>query len=250
MRLLSITAFTCAAALLPLAAHAQHAAHEWDYRGKQDPAHWGDLKPDYATCKLGKHQSPIDIRATSKAALPPLGFDYRSAPLTVLDNGHTIQVNVAPGSGVDIGGSRYELLQFHFHTPSEERINGKQYPLVAHLVHKNGEGRLAVVAVLFKLGKEHPLLSTVWSAIPTEKGAPKTVEGKQVDASALLPARQGYYNFEGSLTTPPCSEDVNWFVLKTPVEMSKGQLDAFHKIYKHNARPVQALNGRVVKESS
>ena len=236
------------AALLPASSFAAEGPH-WTYEGKEGPEHWGDLQAGYGTCKLGHNQSPIDIRQTTKAQLPPLEFNYQAAPLKVIDNGHTIQVNYAPGSTVTINGARYELLQFHFHTPSEESINGHRYDLVAHLVHKNAEGKLAVVGVLFKQGAENPTLRTIWDALPKEKGKEQEAAGVKIDAAALLPADRGYYNFPGSLTTPPCSEEVNWFVLKTPVEMSAAQLKRFHQLYQHNARPLQPLNGRVVKES-
>lgn len=238
--------------VMPLAAmaqHAGHAEHEWDYAGAKGPAKWGSLKSDYSSCKLGHQQSPIDIRGAKKEKLGDIEFDYKPSQLKLIDNGHTIQDNYAPGSGMTINGVRHELLQFHFHTPSEERINGKAYPLVAHLVHKNADGKLAVVAVLFKEGKENPTLSTIWSNLPKDKGVEHAIEGVNIDAGAVLPADHHYYNFAGSLTTPPCSEEVNWFVLKKPVEMSKAQLKQFRTLYKHNARPVQPLNGRVVKES-
>jgi carbonic anhydrase len=244
-----LSALILSASLLPFGAQAQHATHEWDYAGVKGPQTWGSLKSEFATCKLGLNQSPIDIRATTKGTLAPIEFDYKASPLKLIDNGHTIQVNQAAGSGITIAGSRYELLQYHFHTPSEELINGKSYPLVAHLVHKNAEGKLAVVAVLFKEGKENPTLATIWRSLPEEKGQEVSVDKSTIDLASALPADRGYYNFAGSLTTPPCSEEVNWFVLKTPVEMSAAQLKQFHTVYKHNARPVQSLNGRVVKES-
>jgi len=237
------------AALLPAAANAADQKAHWSYDGATGPQHWSQLEQDFSTCKLGHNQSPIDIRKTSKAKLPPLEFAYTPSPLNILDNGHTIQVNYTPGSSVTIDGKRYELLQFHFHKPSEEKINGRSYPMVAHLVHKSEEGKLAVVAVLFRKGAENPLVQTLWDALPQEKGQPKEVEGVSIDIGTLLPGAQGYYNFAGSLTTPPCSEEVNWFVLKTPVDISDAQLKRFAQVYKHNARPVQPLNGRTVQES-
>ena len=204
---------------------------------------------DLRTCELGRQQSPIDIRKTSKAKLPALEFAYNPSPLTILDNGHTIQVNYAAGSSMTVDGKRHELLQFHFHKPSEEKINGRSYPMVAHLEHKNEEGKLAVVAVLFRKGADNPLVQTLWDALPKEKGTPQEAAGVIIDIGKLLPASQGYYNFAGSLTTPPCSEGVNWFVLKTPIEMSEAQLKRFASIYNHNARSSQPLNGRTVMES-
>jgi carbonic anhydrase len=240
---------TFAAWLLAGASFAADAPAHWTYEGAHGPKHWGSMQADYSTCKLGHQQSPIDIRATKKEKLPALEFAYQPSPLKIIDNGHTIQVNYAPGSSVTIGGVRYDLLQFHFHKPSEERINGRNYPMVAHLVHKNAEGKLGVVAVLFKQGAENPLVKTLWDALPTEKGQQQEPAGASIDIASLLPKAQGYYNFPGSLTTPPCSEEVNWFVLKQPVEMSAAQLKRFAALYKHNARPVQPLNGRTVLES-
>ncbi|WP_243492705.1 carbonic anhydrase [Massilia violaceinigra] len=241
-----------AAAPAAPAAHRAHAPHEWTYSGKTGPKRWGGIKSDYVVCKTGHAQSPIDIRtnATTKSALDPILFEYTPSPLKIIDNGHTVQVNYAPGSGISISGVRHELLQFHFHTPSEERINGKQYPLGLHLVHKNADNKLAVVAVLFKLGKENPALTNIFNNLPKEAEVEQAVDGVSIDMMGILPKTQGYYNFPGSLTTPPCSEEANWFVLKTPVEISKTQLAQFHKLYHHNARPVQHLNGRVVKESN
>jgi carbonic anhydrase len=157
-------------------------------------------------------------------------------------------VNLPAGSNVNIDGKPYQLLQFHFHTPSEERINGKSYPLVAHMVHKNAEGKLAVVAVLFRQGKENAALKPVFDALPGAEGE-KAALGNGFDAAALLPKDRAYYAFTGSLTTPPCSEEVTWRVLKTPVEISASQLAAFRKLYPMNARPVQPLNDRSVEAS-
>ena len=250
IKLKTLSALLLACAALPLSAFAGDGHHEWGYEGPTGPAKWGDLKSDYAGCKLGHAQSPIDIRSTKKEKLEAITFDYHASPLKIIDNGHTVQVNYAPGSGMTIGGQRYELLQFHFHTPSEERIHGKSYPLVAHLVHKNAEGKLAVVAVLFKQGKANPYLKSIWSHLPHDKGVEHVSEDVSIDLASALPSKRGYYNFAGSLTTPPCSEEVNWFVLKQPVTVSTAQLKQFHRLYKHNARPVQPLYDRVVKESS
>ena len=237
------------AIFLSASAFAADAPAHWSYEGAHGPANWSKLQSDFSACKLGHQQSPIDIVKTKKENLPALAFAYQPSPLRIIDNGHTIQVNYAAGSGVTIDGVRYELLQFHFHTPSEERIKGRNYPLVAHLVHRNAEGRLAVVAVLFRKGAENPLIGTVWNALPKEKGQQQEPEGVSIDIASLLPQAQGYYNFPGSLTTPPCSEEVNWFVLKQPVELSDAQLKRFTQLYRHNARPVQPLNGRTVLES-
>jgi len=245
--------FTTRAALATIAmlaagyALAEATAH-WQYGGKHGPGSWGDLEKEFAACKTGKEQSPIDIRGAAKAKLPPIGFHYASGPAEVVNNGHTIQVNLADGGTVDLASGTYKLLQYHFHAPSEEKVGGKPYAMVAHLVHRNDAGQLAVVAVLFKVGKANAALAKVFAAMPAKEGGKAALEGG-ANAADLLPAGQSYYAYAGSLTTPPCSEGVRWQVLKQPVEMSKEQLAAFRKLYPMNARPVQALNGRKIEEN-
>ena len=218
----------------------------WSYQGHGGPAEWGELDPAFATCQLGKLQSPIDIRGAKAADLPAIKFDYKPSPLKVIDNGHSIQVNYAPGSSIDVGGTRYELVQFHFHKPSEEKIDGKAHAMVAHLVHKGADGKLAVVAVLLDDGGTNSTIDTIWKNLPQEKGKEVAVNAT-VDVATLLPADHGYYTFQGSLTTPPCSEDVRWFVLKTPLKIAGSEITAFGKIYPMNARPSQPLNGRTLE---
>jgi len=239
---------TLLAALALCAASSVRAeGHHWSYVGHTGPAQWAALDHEFAACKVGHVQSPIDIRGAKAADLPPIVFDYKPSPLRVIDNGHTIQVNYAPGSSISVGGARYELVQFHFHRPSEEKIQGKSHDMVAHLVHKNAEGKLAVVAVLLdKGGASLPAIETIWAHIPKEKekeAAPEVT----VDAATLLPSERGYYAFQGSLTTPPCSEEVRWLVLKQPVKIADREVAAFGKLYSMNARPTQPLNGRVVE---
>jgi carbonic anhydrase len=237
-------------AAIPLAAAEKGAAgHEWSYEGDHGPAHWGALKPDYASCKTGKNQSPIDITSASKADLPPIPFAYRPAPLRIVNNGHSIQVNFPEGSFITAGGKQYQLEQFHFHHPSEERIKGTNFDMGVHLVHKNAEGNLAVVGVLIQKGKASPFIESLWKHLPKEEGKEEVSEKVMIDPSGLLPAQRGYYTYIGSLTTPPCTEGVTWFVLKTPVEISDVQLKRFAHFYEHNARPVQPLSGRAVFES-
>jgi carbonic anhydrase len=241
--------FACAAWALGCAGAvmAEGAAH-WGYGGHGGPKEWGGLDSEFAACKLGKVQSPIDIRGAKAADLPAIKFDYKPSPLRVIDNGHTIQVNYAPGSTIDVAGARYELLQFHFHRPSEEKVDGKSYPMVAHLVHKNAEGKLAVVGVLLDQGGANDVISAVWKNLPKEKEKEVAAPGNlMIDASKLLPENRGYYTFEGSLTTPPCSEGVRWFVLKTPAKIANDQVAAFGKLYPMNARPTQPLNGRALQ---
>ena len=227
------------------AAHAEGA--HWTYSGHGGPAEWATLNPDFAACKLGKHQSPIDIRGAKSADLPAIKFDYKPSPLKVIDNGHSIQVNYAAGSSIDVGGARYELVQFHFHKPSEEKIDGKSHAMVAHLVHRNSDGKLAVVAVLLDKGGSNVLIDSIWKNLPKEREKEAVVQNVSIDANELLPESRGYYTFQGSLTTPPCSEEVTWLVLKTPLKIADDEIAAFGKRYPMNARPTQALNGRAIR---
>ena len=245
MNILKAIPMLFAATALYCGSRAQAAEH-WSYAGHGGPANWGELEPAFATCKLGHVQSPIDIRGAKVADLPPIKFDYRPSPLHVIDNGHTIQVNYAPGSSIDVGGARYELVQFHFHKPSEEKIDGKSHAMVAHLVHRDADGKLAVVALLIDQGGASPTIDTIWKNLPKEKEKEISADAT-VDAANLLPGDKGYYTFQGSLTTPPCSEDVRWFVLKTPVKIAEAEITAFGKLYPMNARPTQPLNGRAIE---
>ncbi len=225
------------------------AAPHWGYEGEGAPAAWGSLKPEFATCANGTRQSPIDIRGGVRVDLEPIQFDYRPVSFQVIDNGHTVQVNLAPGNSLMVSGRRYELLQFHFHRPSEEAINGRRYEMVAHLVHKDADGKLAVVAVLLDQGKAHPMVQLVWNSLPLEQS--ETVQAPvPIDMNLMLPDDRRYYTYMGSLTTPPCSEGVRWMVLKQPASLSPDQVAIFAKLYPMNARPVQQAGGRLIKESN
>jgi carbonic anhydrase len=232
----------------PAAADGPHVTH-WSYEGKAGPQAWGRMKPEFAKCATGSRQSPIDIRDGMALDLDPVQFDYKPTGFGVIDNGHTVQVNVAPGNSIEVMGRRFELLQFHFHRPSEERINGRQFEMVAHLVHKDAEGRLAVVAVLLDRGAAQPLLQTVWNNLPLEKGEEAAARA-QIDLNQLLPADRRYYTYMGSLTTPPCSEGVLWMVMQQPVQLSGQQIDIFSRLYPMNARPIQQAAGRLIKQSN
>jgi carbonic anhydrase len=227
----------------------QHPEHTWDYSDAHGPSHWGELEPEFAPCKNGHHQSPIDIRNPRKADLPAILFDYKPSALDIIDNGHTIMINYAAGSSISVGGKKYALKQFHFHRPSEERINGKAYDMTLHLVHADQEGKLAVVAVLLEKGEDNPLIRELWNDIPKEKDKDELLKDIQINVGMLLPANRGYYTFSGSLTTPPCSEDVTWYVLKRPVTVSAGEIEQFSKLYRNDARPTQPLYGRELLES-
>ena len=232
------------------AAHAPvksgHSSH-WAYEGEGGPAAWGRLKPEFAKCATGTRQSPIDIRDGIGVQLEAIEFDYKPAAFAVIDNGHTVQVNVERGSSLAVGGRRYELQQFHFHRPSEERINGRQFDMVAHLVHKDPEGRLAVVAVLLEKGGAQPVIQQVWNNLPLERHEEQRARDS-MDLNRLLPEDRRYYTYMGSLTTPPCSEGVLWLVMKQPVPVAPEQVGVFSRLYPMNARPVQPTSGRMIKE--
>ncbi|WP_395690767.1 carbonic anhydrase [Piscinibacter sp.] len=234
-------------AAAPKTEHA-HAAH-WGYEGEGGPASWGAMKPEFAKCASGTRQSPIDIREGIKVQLDLVPFDYKPSAFRVIDNGHTVQVNVAPGNSIEVMGRRYELAQFHFHRPSEERIDGRQFDMVVHLVHKDPEGRLAVVAVLLERGSAQPVVQKVWNNLPLEKGE-EVPARDTLDLAALLPSERSYFTYMGSLTTPPCSEGVLWMVMKQPVAISPEQIGIFARLYPMNARPIQSAAGRLIKESN
>ena len=241
----------CTTVLVVVSGVAQehHPQHTWDYGDTRGPSHWGDLEPEFATCKDGHHQSPIDIRNTKKAVLPPIRFEYKPSPLHIIDNGHTIMVNYNSGSFISVGDKKYALKQFHFHRPSEEKINGKSFDMTVHLVHADDEGKLAVVAVLLQEGEGSPLVHELWNDLPKEKDKEEFFDNIQINLSQILPPDRGYYTFSGSLTTPPCSEDVTWFVLKHPATISAEEIDRFSQLYRNDARPTQPLYDRVVLES-
>ena len=245
LRLFPLLLSTCFATCQ--AAHPQ--THHWAYEGENGPAAWGDLEKEYATCKLGHRQSPIDITHPKRSHHgPALSFEYKPTPLKIINNGHSVQVNYVRGSFLTVGDKRYELKQFHFHHPSEERVDGKGYDMVAHLVHADSEGHLGVVAVLLQSGAESAAMKQLWANLPATEGEEQAVEGVEVNAADLLPAELSYYTFQGSLTTPPCSEGVTWFVLKTPSEVSAEQVKTFATLYPNDARLVQPTHGRRVIE--
>ena len=223
----------------------------WTYAGETGPEAWGKLKPEFNLCAIGKRQSPINIEESSSLQGPaePLQFDYRPSSAAVVNNGHTIQVDVQGENTITVRSSTFRLLQFHFHSPSEEQINFKRFPMVAHLVHKNAEGQLAVVAVLLETGAVNPVIDKVWTYMPLDAGDRVRMPPDLLNLNELLPTDQRYYQFMGSLTTPPCSENVLWLVLKQPVSISRAQIRLFTQLYPNNARPVQPLNGRTVRDA-
>jgi carbonic anhydrase len=225
----------------------------WSYeKGPNGPEHWGDIDPDYAACRTGAAQSPIDIAATTKAALPPLQFAFASGPVRIVNNGYTaVRVDYAPGNRntLKVGARRYELTQFHFHHPSEEELNGRRFDMNAHIMLKGDDGKIVGVSVFLKAGRANAAVAKLWAHMPSVKGPPHDAPGLTVDPAGLLPSALGYYRYTGSVSAPPCNADVVWYVLKTPVEVSRGQIDAFARLYPHDVRAIQPLNGRTVQES-
>ena len=246
-----LAALASAVILTPLAAGAQWKT-PWSYDGARGPDHWSELDPDYAICNRGKAQSPIDIEGAAKAKLPPLSFRYRAGPLNIINNGYTaVRVDYALGNGnvLIVGGKSYELTQFHFHRPSEEEIGGKRFDMVVHLMHQAADGSVAGVAIPLKAGKANAAVESLWAQMPSHAGTYHVVPGVSIDPGGLIPADTGYYTYEGSVTAPPCTEHVTWFVLKTPMEVSAEEIARFAALYPHDVRPLQPLNGRVVRVS-
>ena len=224
-------------------------AAPWSYLGKTGPLVWGRLDSAYQACSKGHEQSPLDIRgAHLNKSLAPIEFHYIAGAVTVENNGHTIEVHVKPGSYIVAGGVRYELLQFHFHHPSEEAVRGKVTDLSVHLVHKSADGSLAVVAVRMReeAGSPNAVLAALWPHLPKTAGKTEKVT-EMVSAGGLLPADRGYWTFMGSLTTPPCTEGVRWFVFEQELSLSRDQLRAFAALFRMNTRGLQDAHGRRIE---
>ena len=230
----------------------EHSADvHWAYAGKGGPQAWGQLKPEFNVCGIGKRQSPINIEDsyTLQGPAEPLHFNYQPSSGSVVNNGHSIQVNVEGNNTLTVRGSVYNLVQLHFHTPSEEQVNYRSFAMVAHLVHKNAEGELAVVAVLLDPGEVNTLIDKVWTYMPLDVGDAVRLPAGMLNLNELLPKDQRYYQFLGSLTTPPCTEGVLWMVIKQPTQISAAQLRLFQQLYPSNARPVQPVNGRPIRNA-
>ena len=234
---------------------------EWGYEAKNGPQVWAQLSPEYFLCAEGRHQSPIDLVNPTPAKLPPIPYNYHPTSMNIRNTGHTIEVACPEGSWIEVDGTRYQLLQFHFHAPSEHTVAGKPFEMEAHFVHKSEDGTLAVVGLLIESGRHKVVFDLIWSHLPAVPGETQRIENVTEDGSLIVdprfmfspndqvedvaPSRFGnYYRYEGSLTTPPCSEEVKWIVLTTPIEMSEAQISAFKAIIHDNNRPVQPLNGR------
>jgi carbonic anhydrase len=227
---------------------ARAAEVRWTYSGNGGPEEWGRLSPEFRACDLGRQQSPVDLtRAIAgEPSVPEVAF--QPIPLRILNNGHTIQVNAAPGSWSRIGGERFELLQFHFHHPSEHTLDGRRVDLEVHFVHRSAGGRLAVLGVFFEPGAGNPAVQAIWAAMPKQAGPEKAVDGV-IDPNAMLPRSRQLFRYTGSLTTPPCGESVLWTVFRQPIAASADQIKAFAEVFPMNARPVQPLHQRILLES-
>ena len=225
----------------------------WSYeKGPNGPEHWGDIDPDYAACKTGAAQSPVNIIHTTRAVLPPLQFAFRSGAVRIINNGYTaVRVDYDPGNRntLTIGARRYELTQFHFHHPSEEELNGKRFDMNAHIMLKGDDGKIIGVSVFLKAGRANAAVAKLWEHMPPVKGPLHDAPGLTVDPGDLLPNALGYDVYTGSISAPPCNAGVVWYLLKTPIEVSRAQIEAFARLYPHDVRPIQPLNGRAVQES-
>jgi carbonic anhydrase len=234
--------------LCPLCAKPAFAAEgtHWSYEGEAGPDHWGALAPENAACSAGSQQSPLDISGAVEAELPEIAIAWNATGGTMVNNGHTIQVNMAPGGKLSRGDKTYELVQFHFHAPSEHKIDGKAFPMEVHFVHKNASGGLGVLGVFIARGAANAAFAGLAAAFPPEAGKEVALS---VDPRGLLPGKLGYWTYEGSLTTPPCSEIVDWMVAKEPIEVAAGDIEKFTALYAMNARPTLAANRRFILSS-
>ena len=254
------TCVIAAAALLrPLEATAQNAAPAsggwrtpWSYEGEKGPEHWGALDPEYSACNAGHEQSPVDITTTTKAALPALRFSYKNGPVRLINNGYTaVRVNYPPGNQnvLIVGDTRYELTQFHFHHPSEEYVRGKPYAMAAHLMHASSDGKVAGVVVLLRAGAANATVQRLWDHMPQTPGTEHEIAGFGDRSVRIVAARVRLLRVCRVANGAAVHGRRHWIVLKTPVEVSAAEIEAFAKLYPHDVRPLQPLNGRVVKES-
>lgn len=233
-----------------------HEGPHWSYEGDAGPASWGTLSPDWLPCGDGKSQSPVDIDQTVRADLPEMRATYQPVSLKIIhsahvadgiNNGHTIQISYSDGDMLTIGREQFQLVQYHFHIPSEHTVRGQHHAMEMHLVHKSAADSLAVIGVFIDDGAHNAAFDPILSNLPATKGAETHVENVMIDVNQLLPSNLESYRYDGSLTTPPCSEGVKWIVMTTPIQMSAEQIAAFRALIDGNSRPVQPLNGRVVE---
>ena len=216
----------------------------WSYEGATGADMWGGLDPSFAVCDTGVQQSPIDLAGAIPTGGGGLEIQWQPTDGEVVDNGHTIQINMAEGNTITLEGRQFSMLQFHFHLPSEHTVEGGVYPMEVHFVHQSAEGDLAVVGVFMDAGQPHAATQAIWDAIPGVDEAPAPLAG--IDPNAFLPEGRAYFRYAGSLTTPPCSEVVSWVVMTESIAVSQEQVDAFAALYPMNARPVQPLHRRFI----
>ena len=220
----------------------------WDYLGVEGPSHWGMLSKEYRTCEAGNRQSPINITMTHHGDHQhKLVFHYQTSQLHEMNNGHTIQVSHVSGCRVDLNDHKYKLRQFHFHAPSEHHIEGQAFPMEMHLVHQDESGHVLVIAAMMKTDATQPVLSKLWKWLPeqTEQEVSIPLELRLTD---ILPTNTNHYAYSGSLTTPPCTEGVQWIVLKEPIHITQQDVDQFVRIIGQNARPIQPLRNRHIDQ--
>lgn len=241
---------THAAAVTQVTSRAPSAGHgaAWAYTGANGPSHWSGVSAKYAACGEGVAQSPINLTVANAAGASAgnIDFVYNPTPLRILNNGHTIQLNYDEGSSMTVEGETFQLLQFHFHAPSEHAVNGELADLELHMVHRNDDGELGVVGVLMNAGDENLALREIWQNMPRDVSAERVRDRNVINVRDFLPRSANYYRYMGSLTTPPCSEGVNWFVMSDPIEVSREQVEAFSGVIGPNNRPVQEVNNRLV----
>lgn len=223
--------------------HAETKEVHWSYAGDTGPGKWGSLAHEYAACASGREQSPIDLAKGQIEGAQDLEFHYASSAASILDNGHAIQVDVAEGSYMLLGERRFDLVQFHFHGPSEHTVGGRSYPLELHLVHKDATGKLAVVGVLVEAGGNNAVMKSVLDVLPTTQGKAESMP-KAIDPGKLLPALHSTFQYSGSLTTPPCTEGVAWSVMVAPITMAEAQIESLRSRLEGNNRPIQPLHDR------
>jgi len=237
---------------LSAAAGAQQSAPAgaaWGYYGKTGPLNWGKLDPAYSACSKGKQQSPIDIRgAKVDKALQPIEFHYLSGPVKLLNNGHTVRIDVAPGSYIVFNGVRYDLVEFHFHHPAEDLVAGKLADLQIDLVHKSGDGHLAIIGVRVNEGAVNGSLAALWPSLPQTPGATASLED-YFNPLGLLPPDRSYWTYLGSITVPPCTEGVRWIAMQNSTELAQDQIQTFARLYPDDARQPQPLHGRKIAAS-
>ncbi len=221
----------------------------WSYEGSDGPAKWGDLDAANRACSAGVQQSPIDIGETIRAQLSPLRIIWDKRADTIVNNGHTIQLNIGETSVLGYGNANYRLLQFHFHHPSEHLIAGKSFRMEMHFVHANPAGSLAVIGVLMAAGRANAVFNKIVLTMPDKEG-PAVMADRAINPNGLLPAARSYYRYSGSLTTPPCSETVDWLLLTEPIQVADADIARFAKLFPMNARPVQKANRRFVLRSA